>query len=73
MFKSLIKTAPLNDGTKGFRFVILNSIQGIARKRHIKNRYELTKGPATVGAHFGKFSVSCNYRKALRQFHRIAG
>lgn len=73
MHNSIIKTAPLNDGTKGFRFVILNSIQGIARKRQIKTRYELTKGPATIGAHFGKFSVSCNYRKALRQFHNITG
>lgn len=69
----LIKTAPLNDGTKGFRFTVLNSIQGIARYRKFKTRYEFTKGPATIGAHFGKASISCNYSKAIRQFHNITG
>jgi hypothetical protein len=73
MFNSLIKTAPLNDGTQGFRFVVLGTISGFYRKRSTKNRYELTKGVATIGAHFGKRSIACNYRQSLRKFYRLCG
>ena len=73
MFNSVIKTAPLNDGTKGNRFVVLGTISGIYRKRSIKNRLGITKGFTTIGIHLGKRSLFWEYKRALRQFHRIAG
>ena len=73
MFNSLIKTAPLNDGTKGNRFVVLGTISGIYRKRSVKNRLGITKGVTTIGLHLGKRSLFWEHKRALRQFYRIAG
>ena len=71
MLNSIIKTAPLNDGTKGCRFTVLNTISGFYRKRSIKNRYQITKGSTTIGIHFGKRSLLWDYRNAMRKFHRL--
>lgn len=71
--KSIVKTAPLNDGTSGFRFVVLGVLSGFYRKRSTKSRYELSKGVATVGVHCGKRSLMWNYRDSLRKFYRLAG
>ena len=73
MFNSLIKTAPLNDGTQGNRFVVLGTNKGIYRKRSVKNRLGITKGVTTIGLHFGKRSLFWEHKRALRQFYRIAG
>lgn len=73
MFNSLIKTAPLNDGTQGNRFVVLGTIKGIYRKRSVKNRLGITKGVTTIGLHLGKRSLFWEHKRALRQFYRIAG
>lgn len=73
MFNSIIKTAPLNDGTQGNRFVVLGTIKGIYRKRSVKNRLGITKGVTTIGLHLGKRSLFWEHKRALRQFYRIAG
>ena len=65
MFNSVIKTAPLNDGTKGNRFVVLGTISGIYRKRSIKNRLGITKGVTTIGLHLGKRSPVLRYKEII--------
>jgi hypothetical protein len=57
MFVILAATKPLNDGTAGFRFNILNQ-KGLYRKRKIKSRpLSVTKDTCMVGLHWGKRSL----------------
>ena len=53
---TLIKTASLNDGTKGFRFQLFSK-KGIFRKRKIESRYGIYRTECFFNIHFWKFTL----------------
>jgi hypothetical protein len=67
MMKNLMKTIPLDDGTKGFRFDFVG-LKGISRKRITKKRYGITKGKTFRAIHMGKRSI---YIEQFKPLHKL--
>lgn len=72
MFTNLIKTRPLTDRTKGFRFDCMG-IKGIYRQRKVVKRYEIKAGGDTfLQLHIGKRSLYIEQLNPTRQLFDFA-
>jgi hypothetical protein len=74
MFVIAIATKPLNDGTKGRRFNILNK-KGFFRLRKNKSRgwFKTSEGDTFKQYHFGKFTMAFEKAMTVKPLNHFAG
>jgi len=65
---TIIKMLPLNDGTRGIRFNILNQ-KGFARLRTRESRgwFKTNNGNTFNQFHFGKFTVAFEKKRPIQR------
>ena len=76
----IIKTKPLNDGTKGFRFNVLGLVKGLVRMRKKSNwhkdanklGFRFTTGDCMKQAHMLRLSVYIETKRNTRSARKLA-